>query len=76
MVVTGMRVGELCKLQCRYDLSPDCSVVRIHCKGARERVAYITDAGTYAGDLKRHRRAAPHIAAGACGALFVNRHPG
>jgi site-specific recombinase XerD len=42
MVVTGMRVGELCKLKLD-DLSPDCSIVRIHGKGARDRVAYVTD---------------------------------
>ena len=43
MISTGMRVGELCKL-CIDDLSPDASSVRIHGKGARDRVAYVTDA--------------------------------
>src|SRR6202035_2404974 len=42
MVGTGMRVGELCKLKLE-DLSPDCSTVRIQGKGARDRVAYVTD---------------------------------
>ena len=42
MVATGMRVGELCKLKLD-DLSPDCSTVRIQGKGARDRVAYVTD---------------------------------
>src|ERR1700730_6199065 len=71
MVVTGMRVGELCKL--RFDdLSPDCAVIRIHGKGARDRVAYITDPGLRT-DLQRiirHRRKS-HVSVGA---LFVNRH--
>jgi site-specific recombinase XerD len=43
MISTGMRVGELCKLRID-DLSPDVSSVRIHGKGARDRVAYIADA--------------------------------
>lgn len=42
MIATGMRVGEVCKLRTE-DMSPDCSVVRIQGKGARDRVAYITD---------------------------------
>jgi site-specific recombinase XerD len=42
-VATGMRVGELCKLSLA-DLSPDCTSVRIQGKGARDRIAYITDA--------------------------------
>ena len=71
MVVTGMRVGELCKLGLD-DLSPDCAVVRIHGKGARERVAYITDQGLRQ-DLQRiirERRKSRPITS----ALFVNRH--
>ncbi len=71
MVVTGMRVGELCKLRLD-DLSPDGAVVRIHGKGARERVAYITDPGLRQ-DLQQmmreRRKSQPSI-----GALFVNRH--
>jgi integrase/recombinase XerD len=43
MIETGMRVGELSKLRLA-DLSPDASAVRIHGKGSRDRVAYITDA--------------------------------
>lgn len=42
MIATGMRVGELSKLRLA-DLSPDASAVRIHGKGSRDRVAYITD---------------------------------
>ena len=71
MVGTGMRVGELCKLTLD-DLSPDCAVVRIHGKGARERVAYITDARLRE-DLRRlvARRRKSRLATAA---LFVNRH--
>jgi site-specific recombinase XerD len=42
MVGTGIRVGELCKLRLD-DVTPDCATLRIHGKGARDRVAYITD---------------------------------
>jgi len=71
MVGTGMRVGELCKLTLD-DLSPDCAVVRIHGKGARERVAYIADARLRE-DLRRlvQRRRKSRLASAA---LFVNRH--
>jgi len=71
MVATGMRVGELCKLGL-HDLSPDCGVVRIHGKGARERVAYITDPGLrrdLQGIVTERRRAGLNG-----GALFLNRH--
>jgi site-specific recombinase XerD len=69
MVVTGMRVGELCKLRLD-DLSPDCSVVRIHGKGARDRVAYVTDPSLRK-DLHRliAQRRKSQIEA-----LFVNRY--
>jgi|HubBroStandDraft_3_1064219.scaffolds.fasta_scaffold07814_3 site-specific recombinase XerD len=71
MVATGMRVGELCKLKLD-DLSPDCSVVRIHGKGARDRVAYITDRELRKElqQLIAHRRNSVI----ASGALFVNRY--
>jgi site-specific recombinase XerD len=71
MVVTGMRVGELCKLSLD-DLSPDCSVVRIHGKGARERVAYITDASLRQAlhQIVQQRRKSQ----ASTSALFVNRH--
>jgi site-specific recombinase XerD len=42
MVATGIRIGELCTLSVR-DVSPDGSTVRIHGKGSRDRVAYISD---------------------------------
>jgi site-specific recombinase XerD len=69
MVGTGMRVGELCKIKLD-DLSPDGAVVRIHGKGARDRVAYVTDPG-----LRRdlQQLVAQRRKAGAA-ALFVNRY--
>lgn len=71
MVGTGMRVGELCKLGVD-DLSPDGAVVRIHGKGARERVAYITDQRLrrdLQGIVQQRRKSRPPS-----GALFINRH--
>jgi site-specific recombinase XerD len=71
MVATGMRVGELCKLKLD-DLSPDCTTVRIHGKGARDRVAYVTDS-----NLRRelHRLIADRRKTlNGVEALFVNRY--
>jgi site-specific recombinase XerD len=70
MVVTGMRVGELCKLRLD-DLAPDCSNLRIQGKGARDRVAHITDSGLRKelGRILEHRRHSLICP----GALFVNR---
>lgn len=42
MVATGLRVGELCRLRLE-DVSPDCAVIRVHGKGSRDRVAYVSD---------------------------------
>jgi integrase/recombinase XerD len=42
MVATGIRVGELCRLRID-DLAPDGASLRIHGKGSRDRVAYISD---------------------------------
>lgn len=71
MVATGMRVGELCKLRVD-DVSPDGSVLRIHGKGARDRVAYITDAGLRKElrDILAHRQNSLITD----GILFVNRY--
>lgn len=71
LVVTGMRVGELCKLTLE-DFSPDCSMCRIQGKGARDRIAYITDAGlrTELREILDLRRASHSSAK----ALFLNRH--
>ena len=42
LVATGLRVGELCALTLS-DVSPDCSVVGVHGKGSRDRIAYVAD---------------------------------
>jgi site-specific recombinase XerD len=70
MIATGIRVGELCKIQVE-DVSPDGTSLRIHGKGARDRIAYISD-----GDLRSnlgklvewHRRNSS-----VDGNLFLNR---
>lgn len=70
LVVTGMRVGELCKLTLE-DFSPDCSMCRVQGKGARDRVAYITDVG-----LRSELRAileSRRMSNGAVRAMFLNR---
>jgi integrase/recombinase XerD len=70
MVATGIRVGELCRLQID-DLSPDASSVAIHGKGSRDRIAYISDV-----DLRANLRAfarTRQTVDGATAPLFVNR---
>lgn len=42
IVATGIRVGELCAIKVD-DVSPEGSVIRIHGKGSRDRVAYVGD---------------------------------
>jgi integrase/recombinase XerD len=71
MISTGMRVGELCKLRIE-DISPDGSSLRIHGKGSRDRVAYITDA-TLRCELLQLVSDCRHVVE-ARGALFVNRY--
>jgi integrase/recombinase XerD len=44
MVSTGIRVGELCKIRLE-DVAADGASVRIHGKGSRDRVVYISDRG-------------------------------
>jgi integrase/recombinase XerD len=70
LVATGMRVGELCSLKLE-DVSPDCSILRIQGKGARDRVAYVTDAGLRH-DLQKHLEIRRR-ATGTARALFLNR---
>lgn len=71
MVATGMRVGELCKLRVD-DMAPDAAALRVHGKGARDRIAYIADAA-FRAELRalvdERRRAG-----GGATPLFVNRH--
>jgi len=68
MVATGLRVGELCKLRID-DVSPDGSTLRVHGKGSRDRIAYVTD-GALQGELQQFVSARRRMEAG--GALFVN----
>jgi len=51
MVATGIRVGELCKIRTE-DVSLDGKSLRIHGKGARDRIVYISDASLQA-DLRK-----------------------
>lgn len=71
MVSTGIRVGELCRLTID-DVSPDGATCRIHGKGSRDRVVYVSDT-TLCRALRalvaRRRREAPGRAA-----LFLNAH--
>jgi integrase/recombinase XerD len=70
MVSTGVRVGELCKLRIN-DVAPDGSSIRIHGKGSRDRIAYVTDAALRR-ELQRvviRRRKSNDT----CDALFLNR---
>jgi integrase/recombinase XerD len=70
MIATGIRVGELCKLRVD-DVSPDGRSFRIHGKGARDRVAYVSDVELRA-DLEKLVRW--HRANGSAGGnLFLNR---
>ena len=71
MVSTGLRVGELCKLRIN-DVAPDGSSLRIHGKGSRDRIAYITDAALRQ-ELQQHA-AQRRKANDSCDALFINRH--
>lgn len=71
MVATGIRVGELCRLHID-DVSPDGATCRIHGKGSRDRMAYISDAA-----LRRELRMLVELrrdSAPGHAALFLNRH--
>jgi len=70
MLTTGLRVGELCALK-RDDISPDCAVIRVHGKGSRERVVFITDSA-FRTVLKRLVRKR-YKCSSDDGALFLNR---
>lgn len=70
MVATGLRVGELCKLRID-DVSPDGSTLRVHGKGSRDRIAYVTD-GPLQVDLQQFVSARRRV--DAAGALLVNCH--
>ncbi|MGN6571060.1 MAG: tyrosine-type recombinase/integrase [Pseudolabrys sp.] len=71
MVATGIRVGELCRLALE-DVSPDGATARVHGKGSRDRIVYVSDAR-----LRRALRA--HVASrrradGPRAPLFLNRN--
>jgi integrase/recombinase XerD len=71
MVSTGIRIGELCKLRME-DIAPDGSSLRVHGKGSRDRVAYISDV-----NLRRELVrlvTGRKTSKGRDEALFVNRH--
>jgi integrase/recombinase XerD len=73
MIATGIRVGELCKMEIG-DVSHDGSTLRVHGKGSRDRVVYVTD--------PELRRALKGLATtsqrsqGPVGPLFPNRTGG
>jgi site-specific recombinase XerD len=71
MISTGLRVGELCRLQID-DLSPEAASIRVHGKGSRDRVVYITDATLrerLRAMIERRRESGiPY------NSLFLNRH--
>jgi site-specific recombinase XerD len=70
MVSTGIRVGELCRLRAD-DISPDGSTLRIHGKGSRDRIAYVTDPMLRKALSKGVRQ---QVVDSNSVALFVNRH--
>lgn len=71
MVSTGIRIGELCRIRVD-DISPDGSSFRIHGKGARDRIAYVSDAALQCElrQLVQYRRRT----GSGNGALFMNRY--
>jgi len=69
MVGTGMRVSEVCKVNLE-DITPDGSMLRIHGKGSRERIAYITDPNLR---LELSQLALCRRLVESVGALFTNR---
>lgn len=70
MIATGIRVGELCKIR-TDDLSLEGKSLRIHGKGARDRIAYISDVSLQA-DLRKLIEW--HLERGSGGGnLFLNR---
>ena len=71
MVSTGIRVGELCKIQ-TGDVSHDGSTLRIHGKGSRDRIVYVIDP-----ELRKGLRMLVELRlrlVGGPGYLFINRH--
>lgn len=69
MISTGIRVGELCKIQIG-DVSYDGSTLHIHGKGSRDRIVYVTDPELRTGLRKL---VALRQRLSGSGPLFVNR---
>ncbi|MBI5128574.1 MAG: tyrosine-type recombinase/integrase [Rhodopseudomonas palustris] len=71
MIATGIRIGELCKIA-SSDVASDGAAIRIHGKGSRDRMVYVTDTGLRTELRKlaaqRQRRL------GGDGPLFLNRN--
>jgi len=70
MISTGIRVGELCKIQIG-DVSHDGSTLRIHGKGSRDRIVYVTNPQLRT-ELRKLVAFRQRLLNGP-GALFVNR---
>jgi integrase/recombinase XerD len=70
MISTGIRVGELCKIQIE-DVSGDGSTLRIHGKGSRDRIVYVADSQLQI-DLQKLVALRRRLI-GAKGPLLVNR---
>jgi integrase/recombinase XerD len=73
MISTGIRVGELCKLQAG-DVSHEGTNLRVHGKGSRDRVVYVTDSALRTVLMKLAAQRQKLL--GPTGALFVNRKGG
>lgn len=71
MIATGIRIGELCKIV-SSDVASDGAAIRIHGKGSRDRVVYVTDAGLRT-ELRKLTAQRQRILGGD-GPLFVNRN--
>ena len=70
MISTGLRVGEVCRLRVE-DISPDGLSLRVHGKGSRDRIAYVSDTAlrTDLSKILKKRR----IDEGSSAALFLNK---
>jgi integrase/recombinase XerD len=70
MISMGLRIGEVCRLSVEA-VSPDGLSLRVHGKGSRDRIAYVSDPilRRDLSDIVKKRR----VAAGAGAALFLNR---
>ncbi|MFT3939187.1 tyrosine-type recombinase/integrase [Rhodopseudomonas sp.] len=71
MIATGIRIGELCKIV-SSDVASDGAAIRIHGKGSRDRVVYVTDAGLRT-ELRKLTAQRQRMLGGDA-PLFVNRN--